>query len=254
MRAAVVFKPDSMNMAEEVRDFLLSIGVDAEVCEQSREIEKYDIIVSVGGDGTILRTLQMLEKCPPIFGVNTGKVGLLTHANPDNYRVELEKAIREMNVEEFMRIECFTAEKLVALNEIAILTAVPARLVEFHIAVDGVKIESMRSDGLLASTPIGSTAYALSTGGPIIDPYMRCMLIVPIAPFKLGWKPWVVGSKRRITVRIRGRPCLAIADGHRIVELQPGAEMEIRESPHPARFFSIGNRMGRITEMLRQMD
>jgi len=254
MKAAVVFKPDSMNMAEEIRNFLLSIGVDAEVCDQSKEIEKYDFIVSVGGDGTILRTLQVLDECPPIFGVNTGKVGLLTHANPENYRVELEKAIREMNVEEFMRIECFTSEKLVALNEIAILTAVPARLVEFRIAVDDVKIESMRSDGLLASTPIGSTAYALSTGGPIIDPYMRCMLIVPIAPFKLGWKPWVVGPARKITICIHRRPCLAIADGHRIVELQPGTEMEIRESPYPARFFSISNRVGRIAEMLRKMD
>ena len=254
MRAAIVYKPDSLSVAENVREFLKDMGVEAEICEQSKELESYDFIVSVGGDGTILRTLQMLDHCPPIFAVNTGKVGLLTHANPEDFKDLLERAVKSMDVEEFMRIECFASERLTALNEIALLTAVPARLVEMTVSVDGVEIERMRGDGLLISTPIGSTAYALSTGGPIIDPHMVCMLVVPVAPFKLGWKPWVVGAEREVVVSIHNRPCLAIADGHRIVEVQPGSRIVVKKSPHPARFFRIENRMRRIAEMLKKMD
>ncbi|RLI87502.1 MAG: NAD(+)/NADH kinase [Archaeoglobales archaeon] len=254
MRAAIVYKPDSFGVAEDVRKFLESMGVEAEICEQSRELESYDFIVSVGGDGTILRTLQMLDHCPPIFAVNTGKVGLLTHADPENFKDLLGKSVENMDVEEFMRIECFANERLIALNEIALLTAVPARLVEMTISVDGVEIERMRGDGLLISTPIGSTAYALSTGGPIIDPYMACMLVVPVAPFKLGWKPWVVGADREVVVSIHNRPCLAIADGHKMVEVQPESKIVVRRSPYPARFFRIEDRIRRIAEMLKKMD
>ncbi|AEA47217.1 NAD(+)/NADH kinase [Archaeoglobus veneficus] len=254
MKAAVVYKPDSLDVAESVKEFLLSLNVEAEVCEQSKELENYNFIVSVGGDGTILRTLQMLDECPPIFGVNTGKVGLLTHASPEDFKEKLGKAIEDMNIEEFMRIECTNGERLIALNEIALLTAVPARLVEFTVCVDGIEIEKMRGDGLLISTPIGSTAYALSTGGPIIDPRMYCVLVVPVAPFKLGWKPWVVDASRTVEVTIHNRPCLAIADGHRIVEIPPGSKLVFEKSGFPARFFKIPNRIKRITEMLRKMD
>ena len=251
MRGVVVCKPGSESVAGEVIDFLESSGYSVDmVVDSCEECEGYDFIVTVGGDGTILRTLQRLKECPPIFGINTGKVGLLTHATPENFREKLGIALSEMSVEEFMRVEC---GELIALNEIALLTAMPARLVEFSISVDGVEIERLRSDGLLVSTPIGSTAYALSTGGPIIDPRMECLLIVPVAPFKLGWKPWVVGRNRRVEVEVISRQCLAIADGHTTIQVEPGTTLSFRKSRYPARFFRVENRIGKIVKMLRSL-
>ena len=181
------------------------MGISAEIIEDWSLARKFDFIVSVGGDGTILRLLQFMDcKTPPIFGINTGKVGLLTHCDED-YREHLLKAIKEFETEEFMRIECFVdGEKLLALNEIAILTAKPAKMINVKVFVDDVEVEDIRCDGVLLSTPIGSTAYALSTGGPIIDPYVESILMVPVAPFKLGWKPWVVSSSRTVRIEIDG--------------------------------------------------
>ena len=250
MKGAIICKPGSEKTAGEVLSFLESMGIQADIVENCSECETYNFVVTVGGDGTILRTLQQIRKCPPIFGINTGKVGLLTHATPKNFRERLSAALEKMEVEEFMRIEC---GDLIALNEIALLTAMPARLVEFSIFVDGVEIERLRSDGLLISTPIGSTAYALSTGGPIIDPRIECTLIVPVAPFKLGWKPWVVGKHRKVEVKVISRQCLAIADGHTTLQIEPDTTLSFRKSRFPARFFKMENRIARIVGMLKNM-
>ncbi|RUM34212.1 MAG: NAD(+)/NADH kinase [Archaeoglobus sp.] len=250
MKGIIVYKPGSEKIANKAFTFLESIGIPVDIADKCSKCEKYDFIVTVGGDGTILRTLQQIRDCPPIFGINTGKVGLLTHATPENFKDKLSIALEKMEIEEFMRIEC---ENLIALNEIALLTAMPARLVEFSVFVDGVEIDRLRSDGLLISTPIGSTAYALSTGGPIIDPKMECTLIVPVAPFKLGWKPWIVGKQRKVEVEVVGRHCLAIADGHTTLQIEPKTTLLFRKSKYPARFFKVENRIARIINMLRNI-
>ncbi len=251
MRACVVHKPDSANLAREVLDFLLEIGISSEIIEDWGEARNFDFIVSVGGDGTILRLLQFIDtKTPPIFGINTGKVGLLTHCDAD-FREHLLKAIEEFETEELMRVECSVdGERLLALNEIAVLTAKPARMVNVQVFVDGTRIEDMRCDGMLFSTPIGSTAYALSTGGPIVDPHVDSMLIVPVAPFKLGWKPWVVHADRVIEAKVDGE-AFVVADGHKVVSADEDSEIVLRKSKSPAVFFRIENRIGKIVEKLR---
>ncbi len=249
MKCAVVCKPGSEKIGREVVCFLEEIGIKADIGDYCTNC---DFIVTVGGDGTILRTLQNLKDCPPIFGINTGKVGLLTHATPENFRDKLKIALSKMEIEELMRVES-NIDEIIALNEIALLTSMPARLVEFSIFVNDVEIEDLRSDGLLISTPIGSTAYALSTGGPVIDPNMECLLIVPVAPFKLGWKPWVISDIRKIEVEVKSRDCLAIADGHKTVNVRAGEVLTFKKSKYPAKFFKIENRISKIIEMLRSI-
>ncbi len=251
MKACVIHKPDSGKIAEEVLDFLSDLGVSAEILEDWGKARDYDFIVSIGGDGTILRLLQFIDtKTPPIFGINTGKVGLLTHCGID-FREHLSKAIESFETEEFMRIECVVdGKRLLALNEIAILTAKPARMIEVRIFVDGVEVEDMRCDGMLFSTPVGSTAYALSTGGPIIDPNLESVLIVPVAPFKLGWKPWVVQSGRVIEVEISS-DAFVVADGHGSTSANEKSEIVLRKSKAPAVFFKVENRIGKIVEKLK---
>ena len=251
MKGCIIHKPDSVDLAEEVLKFLAKIGVSAEILQDWSLAKDFDFIVSVGGDGTILRLLQFIDgKTPPIFGINTGKVGLLTHCDA-NFREHLLKAIEEFETEEFMRIECVVdGERLLALNEIAILTAKPARMIGVRIFIDGIEIEDIRCDGMLISTPIGSTAYALSTGGPIIDPYIESILIVPVAPFKLGWKPWVVSANRKIKAEVDSE-AFVVADGHRSVLADGDSEIVVRKSKSYAVFFKMENRIGRIVEKLK---
>ncbi len=249
MKACVVYKPDSSKLAEEVLEFLKGMGIDAVTIDDWGRAKEFDFIVSVGGDGTILRLLQFIDvKTPPIFGINTGKVGLLTHCDSKNYREELRRALRDFETEELMRLECSVeGRKLLALNEIAVLTSKPARMIRVRITVDGTEVEDMRCDGMLFSTPIGSTAYALSTGGPIIDPSLESILVVPVAPFKLGWKPWVVHPERRIEVETDDE-ALVVADGHEVVT---GERLVVRRSDRPAVFFKVENRIGKIVEKLK---
>jgi NAD+ kinase len=258
MRAAIVYKQNSLDVAKEVKTFLEGKGVIADLLQTpSRKLENYDFIVSFGGDGTILRILQNVLKCPPIFGINTGRIGLLTHSNPENFKPALEDVIEnKIDTEEFMRIECHINDtRLIAMNEIAILSSVPARLIGVSVSVDGVEIENMRGDGILFSTPVGSTAYALSAGGPIVDPSLQSILIVPVAPFKLGWKPWVINANRTIDVKLHpGRQVLAIADGHNAVEVSSDDRIRIVKSKYPAVFFkSPVMRIEKVMDALRKI-
>jgi NAD+ kinase len=256
MKAAVVYKQNSLNIAKAVKTFLEE-RVSANMLQPSKELENYDFIVSVGGDGTILRILQEILHCPPIFGVNTGKVGLLTHSEPENFKEGLNRVIEgKTDIEEFMRVECYINElKLLAMNEIAVLSSTPARLLAMSVSVDGAEIENLRGDGMLFSTPIGSTAYALSTGGPIIDPYLQSILITPVAPFKLGWKPWVINADRTIEVVLQDRTALVIADGQKTVEASPTDRIKIVKSKYPAVFFkSPVMRLKKIVERLRTLE
>jgi NAD+ kinase len=259
MKAGVVYKYDSLALAREVAAFLEDNGVHAELFHlPSSELGKYDLIVSVGGDGTILQILQDLKKCPPIFGINRGKIGLLTHSEPGNFREVLKNVLEgKCRTESFMRIDGIIngETRMRALNEIAILSSTPARLIGLRVFVDGVEIEDMRSDGMLFSTPIGSTAYALATGGPVVDPYLPSILITPIAPFKLGWKPWIVSAKSRINVELHPeRKALIISDGQKTIEVSPGDKIEIVKSNYPAVFFeSPVKRIKRIAERLRNI-
>ena len=258
-KVGVVYKYDALGLAREVSAFLEEKGIEVEQFHlPSSELEKYDFIVSVGGDGTILQILQDLEECPPIFGINRGRIGILTHAEPENFRERLERVLEgKVKTEKFMRLDCLVNNSRIhtALNEIAILTSEPARLIGMKVFVDGIEIENMRADGMLFSTPIGSTAYALSTGGPIVDPYLPSILITPIAPFKLGWKPWIVNRRSKIGVELHPeRKALAVADGQKTKEVFPGDKIEIVESKCPAIFFkSPVNRIARIADRLKRI-
>ncbi len=249
MRGCIVHKPDSADLASDVLEFLNDMGFEAEILEDWRRVGSYDFIISVGGDGTILRLLQYIKgRCPPIFGINTGRVGLLTHCGRD-YREHLRRALSNFETERFMRVECTVGgERMIALNEIAVVTSKPAKMIDVRVVVDGCEVEKGRCDGVLVSTPIGSTAYALSTGGPIVDPYMECILLVPVAPFKLGWKPWVISPLRAVKIEVKGE-ALVVADGHRYVSLE-GGEVVIRKSESYAVFFKIEKRIEKTVEKL----
>jgi len=265
MKAAVIYKPSSADIKNEIEQILKEKGVIFKTFDvPTKEIEKFDFIISIGGDGTILRILQEIKHCPPLLGINTGRIGLLTQIYPHEFRNALEKIVRgEIEVEEFMRLNCKISkeyesgketETLRAINEIAILTALPAKLIEVSIFVDDTLIDTLRSDGLLISTPLGSTAYALSAGGPIIDPSLDSFLIIPIAPFKLRWKPWVIGPEKKVKVLLHpDKKALVVADGQKVIKINPGTTVFISKSKHPVRFFKINKRFEKIVRKLEEL-
>ncbi len=248
MRAAVVYKTD--NLLERVTGLLKSMGIECETyTTPSAELEKFDFIISVGGDGTILRILQKIKHCPPIFGINTGRVGLLTHSGPENFETELKNCVERFEIEEFPRIRCRGRDKLLALNEIAIVSRKPSKLIDVTVTVDGEEIDSLRCDGYIVSTQIGSTGYAFSAGGPVVEPYLDCLILIPIAPFRFGWKPYLLRINRR--VEIEAENAVVVADGQSSFELE--GKVVIERSDWPARFFKKRGRFRRLFEKVKSI-
>ena len=254
MRVAVVYKKGSEEVAKNVEDFLRSRVEVSSYTSPFPELEEFDALVIVGGDGTVLRTVQEIKEVPPTFVVNTGRVGIFSHANADNFEERLGNAIEKMEIESFMRIEAKVKGSILrALNEISILTHTPSRLLRFEVLVDGEKIEEMRSDGMIFSTPLGSTAYNLSSGGPIVDPKLEAVVITPVSPFRLGWRSWVIGAERGIAARVDLREAVVVADGQKSIVIEPGEVVEIRKSKYPVKFFKIERRLERVSKKVREL-
>lgn len=258
MNVAVVYKHDSREIAREVLEFLNDkVTLVHEFTYFSSELEDYDFIVSIGGDGTILSILQEVKSCPPIFGINTGRIGLLNHSEKTDFKDRLKEVLEgKVGTDEFLRIEgCINGDRLTAMNEIAVLSAIPAKLLGVRVKVDGVETERVRADGMLFSTPVGSTAYALSAGGPVIDPHVHSILTVPIAPFKLGWRPWVVNQNRTIEVEVILGEAKVIADGRKSAELSTNDILTIKKYDYPAVFFKTQTeRIEKIVSRIRTIE
>ncbi|MGZ7119879.1 MAG: NAD(+) kinase, partial [Methanobacterium sp.] len=234
MRIGIVTRHDlhrGLELAEEIADFLIKekveIVLDSLIVDNLRrfhnlssEIDEMDVdmIITIGGDGTILRTQSLIgEKKIPIFGINLGTVGFLTEIGPE----EAFHAIKEVLagnyfVEERTRLEVWHNRDLApALNEVVILTRKAAKMLHIEVKVDDEIVEELRADGIIFATPSGSTAYSMSAGGPIVDPRVDAFIIVPICPFKLGSRPTVVSGQSIIKVRLlrEGKKAVAVIDG-----------------------------------------
>ncbi|MCL2141811.1 MAG: NAD(+)/NADH kinase [Methanimicrococcus sp.] len=164
-----------------------------------------DFIVSLGGDGTILRNMSKMLDPIPILGINMGTLGFLTDVDPENAIQAIEQAITGFMYDERPRLELSVNGKFIgnAVNEVVATSAYPAKMMTYEIIVNGRLLSEIRADGIVFSTPTGSTAYAMSAGGPIVSPDVDAIVIVPIAPFKLSSRPWVLPFDSEITVRVK---------------------------------------------------
>ena len=206
------------------------------------QIEEMDVdfIVSVGGDGTILRTIQKMKDPHPILGINMGTLGFLVDVDPKDAARTLEHVIFGFDVVERSRLEIKVNGDPIscATNEVALLSASPAKMLEFEITVDDSLLESLRADGLLFATATGSTAYAMSAGGPIVDPRVDATVLVPMAPFKLSARPWVLSEDSVISVELLlpGKKALVVVDGQNVATISNRDKVVISKAEKPARF------------------
>ena len=214
--------------------------------------QECDLIVVVAGDGTFLSAARSLvDQDVPLLGVNLGRLGFLADVMPHEMSDRLNEILDGEFVEEWRFLLDVTVERSggrifsgPALNEAVIHKSSMARLVEFETHIDGHLVNSQRSDGLIVATPTGSTAYALSGGGPIVHPSLDAIVLVPICPHTLSSRPVVVGGESVVEVVLGDDAESSVqlsCDGQTTVELEAGDRISIRKHRpdlhliHPAR-------------------
>lgn len=220
------------------------IGIGGIPVEKMRE-EGVELIISVGGDGTVLRNIAKMKDPLPILGINMGTLGFLVDVEPENALETIEEVLYGFSYIERMRVDVFLNGEMLetATNEIAIMSAKPAKIIQFEVYVGDCLLDSMRADGVVFATPTGSTAYAMSAGGPIISPRVNAIVVVPVAPFKLSSRPWVVPSDSEITIRLSApnKEAVIAIDGQKSYRIRPDDIVKLKKSKFPARFVKISD-------------
>lgn len=234
-------------LAQEAADLTLPPSVrtvaDGEPCEKA--VEGCELIVVLGGDGTLLRGAEFARASGvPMLGVNLGRVGFLAEAERD----DLDKVVRRVVARSYEVEERMTVDVLVlndgdvvhrdwALNEASVEKAARERMLEVVAEVDGRPVSRFGCDGVVCATPTGSTAYAFSAGGPVVWPEVEALLLVPISAHALFAKPLVTTPDSVLAVEVQPQTQGGVlwCDGRRTAELPAGARVEVRRSAVPVR-------------------
>jgi len=253
----VVCKPNAKNAIAIAKDAYELLGKHGKVCAEEslakaihvpgcsfKEMnKKADVVVTVGGDGTILMALSEIEK--PVFAINSGGMGFLSEVESKYAREGLERIIAgKYNIEERAKLKVTVdGERLPdAANEVTVQTARIAKILYLNLYVDGEMIESMGADGVIIATPTGSTSYSLSVGGPILDPSVDAMVIAPLAAFKLSARPWIIPLKRKVGIKIqpKSKDSKLVIDGRCATSVSSKNDIIITKSERKARFIRFG--------------
>jgi NAD+ kinase len=204
-----------------------------------------DLCLVVGGDGTMLGIgRQLAPHGVPLIGINLGRLGFMTDIPFDRYQEILRPMLRGLYEEESRSLIHGSVIRdgrcvfdTLAMNEVVVNRGAASGMVELRVEVDGRFVANQRADGLIVSTPTGSTAYSLSAGGPILHPSIPGWVLVPIAPHTLSNRPIVLSDDTEITIEIvAGRDASASFDTQTIASLLHGDRVTVRRSVHRARF------------------
>ncbi len=197
-----------------------------------------DIVLAVGGDGTILRGLQLADA--PILGINSGSLGFLAEVYAQEVDPFLARVLRkDYKIEERLRLKVTVdGQRLFdCLNEAVVHTANVAKIRHFEIHVDDALVTRVRADGVILSTPTGSTSYSMSVGGPIVDPRVPGIIFGAIAPFKPSCRPHVFPASAVVRVAlVKPKECVLVMDGQRETHLKGTEDIAVTASDKPARF------------------
>ena len=204
-----------------------------------------DIAVVVGGDGTMLGIARQLARFDlPLVGINQGRLGFITDIALNEYQPALQAILegaydeeRRALLEGGVRRDGVTLFESVALNDVIVSRGATAGMVELRVEIDGVFVAQLRADGLIVGSPTGSTAYALSAGGPILHPGIAGWVLVPIAPHDLSNRPIVVPDAGEVQIEIvAGRDASVNFDMQTLTSLAHGDRISVRRSAHRVRF------------------
>jgi NAD+ kinase len=200
--------------------------------QKTQLAEKADVLLVLGGDGTMLNAARLAgERGIPILGVNMGGLGFLTEVRLEHLYPSLERVFaNDYVIDERLMLKTHvhrhgeTVARGVVLNDVVVSKGTLARMIELKIAIQGQFVTNLRGDGLIVSTPTGSTAYSLSAGGPIINPAVQSLILTPICPHTLTHRPLIVQGNVEIDVTLTSRDegAMATLDGQVGVALTQG--------------------------------
>ena len=223
------------------------------------QISDLELAIVLGGDGTILRAAEITRGCSaPLLGVNLGHVGFLAESEREDLAATVERALaKDYLVEERMtlsvrvKVDTEVVFETWALNEATVEKASRERMLEVVIEVDGRPLSSFGCDGVVMSTPTGSTAYSFSAGGPVVWPSLDAILLVPLSAHALFARPLVVGPDSALAVEVLDRTQgtgVLWCDGRRTHDLPRGARVVVRRSATPVRLARLSQ--GPFTDRL----
>ena len=220
----------------------MSPGVNVDVVSRDELGQRCDLVIVIGGDGSFLdAACSLVDSQVPIMGVNRGRLGFLVDVSPEDMFATLDQVLSGIYKEErrfVLEAEIHRNSKVVArhvaLNDIVIHVGDAARMIELQIYINERYVNTQRSDGLIVATPTGSTAHALSAGGPILHPTLDAIVVVPVCPHTLSNRPVVVDASSQIEILVsetnRSR-ALASFDGQSKIALQPDDRIYIHKKP-----------------------
>ena len=205
--------------------------------DQTDGARDIDLVFVLGGDGTMLRASRMYPG-RVLLGVNLGKVGFMSGMLPEELETGVEKVLGGgLEVQEYRMLDVRVGdeESGLAANDAVLIKKRPHQLISVDVSIGGEELFAFRCDGFIAATPLGSTAYALSAGGPIISGDAGCYVLVPIAPHALVSRPLVLGEDQVAELELVGREALISLDGAEPREISAGGRVEIRLSGESVR-------------------
>lgn len=199
-----------------------------------------DMVVVFGGDGSMIRACRQLGKHQiPIIGVNLGRLGFLADLSPEEFVNNIDRFVkRDFSVVEHLMFECVhrhadgSEEVYYGLNEVAVSSAGSLRMLDVHLAIDGEDVTTFSCDGLIISTPVGSTAHSLSAGGPILRQNLNAFVVTPICPHTLTMRPIVDGADCEYVMSVPNPPdgVMMVVDGQIKQPVIEGDEILVRRA------------------------
>ena len=250
-------RDDAAAAAAAVRSWAAAHGVVVVEPKSSDDgaFSTADLVVSLGGDGTVLRAVQMVgDASAPVLGVNCGTLGYLTTIEPDEVVDVLNDVKRgtmprggSIDERMLLRAEVTTSTGLThtlrGLNEMVVEKVESGHTVRLEVAIDADHFATYSADGLIVATPTGSTAYSLSARGPVVSPSHRALVVTPVSPHMLFDRALVLDPRQTVRITVQGHRGVSLAvDGLRFVELNPGDVVQVTADPHVARFLQVGQR------------
>lgn len=229
------------NMQPLVTSSVYKLLKQGTLLEEKEIYQLSDLILVLGGDGTILQTSRSAARFnKPLLGINLGRLGFLTEAEMSDLEHILDTLAsgsyqieRRMMLESRLIRDKRLMRQFLALNDVAVAKGSFARIIHLNVTIDGEFVNHYAADGLLVSSPTGSTAYSLSAGGPVICPGMECLLMTPICPHTMTSRPIITNADSMIEIGVidKNRDIQVTIDGQQVVDLQEGDRITISKSP-----------------------
>ncbi|MDH5807294.1 MAG: NAD(+)/NADH kinase [Candidatus Methanomethylicaceae archaeon] len=248
-KAIIIYKHTSKEaeqIGKSIGEYLILKNIDIELISLNKvnliDKNQADLVIVIGGDGTIVRASHKINEVP-ILGIKFGTLGFLCEALPENFKIVIDKILSGnyyLDVRSMLNVK-YMEEKYYALNEALITSSSPSKVLSLSLLKNGNIVYKGRADGIIVSTTTGASAYALSAGGAIIDPWLEAIEAIFICPLTVALRPFIfpLSSKIEIILHEDGQNGILIIDGDEVCKLRNGVPITIEKSEKSTIFIRI---------------